>query len=451
MFQGRYNRIVLPFFFLFDIFVTLFIASFDNYLYSIENNNYASPFLACLFWAIPSLIFKSYKVPRVISFTYAARSTLLTFLCFLFLNIVFFLKLSSPASIAFAINFIFHIAIAQFSISYIRYLFFLNYRRKGKNYLNAVFLGKINNQKMKSFKVDSRNFGYHFIENFQNSENYINNLNMIILKEKVQIVFLLETENYITELIRVFCDAKGIRLKILISITEETRRLTGLDIIGGYLAMDLRHEPLLYLGNRIIKHTFDLIFSFISILFVLSWLPIVVKFFQVLSYPGPLFFIQDRVGHNGKKFRLYKFRTMKFSKDNNFAQKGKSKITKIKDKRIAWFGSLLRKSNFDEYPQFLNVLFGSMSIVGPRPYMIGEDIALEKNINKYRIRRFAKPGISGWAAVNGYRGGTDDLKLMSKRTEYDIWYLENWTLWLDLKIIFITIWQMVRLKVPKAY
>ena len=112
---------------------------------------------------------------------------------------------------------------------------------------------------------------------------------------------------------------------------------------------------------------------------------------------------------------------------------------------------LLRKTNLDEFPQFINVLLGSMSVVGPRPHMIDEDYNLEKNINNYKIRRFVKPGITGWAAIKGFRGGTNDMKLMSKRTELDIWYLERWSLRLDLKIIFITIWQMIRLKNPKAY
>ena len=92
-----------------------------------------------------------------------------------------------------------------------------------------------------------------------------------------------------------------------------------------------------------------------------------------------------------------------------------------------------------------------MSAVGPRPHMVGEDSILEKNVNKYRVRRFVKPGITGWAAINGLRGGTEDMKLMKKRTDFDIWYLENWSVWLDIKIILITIWHMVTFRIPKAY
>ena len=161
--------------------------------------------------------------------------------------------------------------------------------------------------------------------------------------------------------------------------------------------------------------------------------------------------IQDRIGHDGKLFRLFKFRTMYLSNDMELAQKGKSMKTKQADHRIPWFGRLLRRTNLDEYPQFINVLLGTMSTVGPRPHMVGEDSVLEKQVARYRIRRFVKPGITGWAAINGLRGGTENLKLMTKRTEYDIWYLENWSFWLDIKIIIITIWQMITFRIPKAY
>ena len=123
----------------------------------------------------------------------------------------------------------------------------------------------------------------------------------------------------------------------------------------------------------------------------------------------------------------------------------------MEDAWIPWFNRLLRKTNLDEYPQFMNVLLGSMSTVGPRPHMVGEDNELANKVLNYRVRRFVKPGITGLAAIKGYRGGTDDLDLMKKRTEFDIWYLENWSLWLDIKIMAITVWQMLTFRIPKAY
>jgi lipopolysaccharide/colanic/teichoic acid biosynthesis glycosyltransferase len=142
---------------------------------------------------------------------------------------------------------------------------------------------------------------------------------------------------------------------------------------------------------------------------------------------------------------------MVHSNEAKLAKDGEAEKTREGDVRVPWFGRLLRHTNLDEYPQFLNVLMGSMSTIGPRPHMFGEDLELENNVDNYRVRRFVKPGITGLAAIKGYRGGTDDLDLMGKRTELDIWYLENWSLLLDIKIMIITIWQMVTLRIPKAY
>ena len=142
---------------------------------------------------------------------------------------------------------------------------------------------------------------------------------------------------------------------------------------------------------------------------------------------------------------------MAYSSEVELAKIGQAAITSKVDSRVSWFGRLLRETNLDEYPQFINVLFGSMSTVGPRPHMVGEDKELANQINHYCVRRFVKPGITGWAAVKGFRGGTHNLELMSKRIKLDIWYLENWSLWLDLKIMIITVWQMVTFHIPKAY
>jgi lipopolysaccharide/colanic/teichoic acid biosynthesis glycosyltransferase len=135
-----------------------------------------------------------------------------------------------------------------------------------------------------------------------------------------------------------------------------------------------------------------------------------------------------------------KFRTMV---SNKSAEKGYSHLTSKDDHRITLIGKVLRKTNLDELPQFMNVLFGYMSVVGPRPHMVSEDREIADEIDKYRIRRFVKPGITGLAAINGYRGGTENLELMQKRIDQDIKYIENWSLWLDIKISIITFWQML--------
>tara|TARA_Y100001968_G_C18847136_1_gene476333 strand:- start:30 stop:503 length:474 start_codon:yes stop_codon:yes gene_type:complete len=150
--------------------------------------------------------------------------------------------------------------------------------------------------------------------------------------------------------------------------------------------------------------------------------------------------MQDRVGIDGISFRCMKFRTMV---SNKAAEKGYSHLTLKDDKRITWIGNILRKTNLDELPQFINVLMGNMSVIGPRPHMVSEDKEIAEKIEKYRIRRFVKPGITGLAAIKGYRGGTENLSLMQKRIDYDIKYIEEWSVWLDIKIAIITFWHMI--------
>ena len=173
------------------------------------------------------------------------------------------------------------------------------------------------------------------------------------------------------------------------------------------------------------------------------WIHVIVCILIKFSSKGPIFFKQKRVGRGGKEFYCIKFRTMSL---NGSGLDGNGEITKLDDNRITKLGTFLRKTNMDELPQFLNVLKGEMSVVGPRPHMIEEDYAVAEKLRKYRIRRFVRPGISGWAQVNGYRGGTEDMELMQKRVDYDIEYIESWTPWLDIKIIYYTVLQMLTLR-----
>jgi putative colanic acid biosynthesis UDP-glucose lipid carrier transferase len=134
----------------------------------------------------------------------------------------------------------------------------------------------------------------------------------------------------------------------------------------------------------------------------------------------------------------------------NITRSGKYRHTDKEDPRITRFGNFLRKTNLDELPQFINVLRGEMSVVGPRPHDSRENIEIRNKIDSYMWRHIGKPGVTGWAQVNGFRGGTDDIALMRKRTEYDIWYIENWSFWLDVQIIIMTVWKMIKGD-PNAY
>ncbi len=198
-----------------------------------------------------------------------------------------------------------------------------------------------------------------------------------------------------------------------------------------------RDEPLEEPWNSLGKRLFDVVFSFF-VLILLSPVYLIVAIAVKLSSPGPVFFKQKRTGKNGKDFYCLKFRTMKVNAeaDKLQATKGDSRITKV--------GAVLRKTNLDEMPQFVNVLFGDMSVVGPRPHMVSQTAQYSKLIDEYMVRHLAKPGITGWAQVTGFRGETSDISQMIGRVKQDVWYIENWSFWLDIRIIFQTVFNMIK-------
>ena len=417
------------------------------------NNLWWPSIIVSLIWAFPALYFKSYRAPRVYSNWAALRPTFFTWLsfCFLYTILVIF-DLLPTYDINSHVLFLLIIGLMLHLISLGRFLFFHQYRLKGKNIRNVLFIGSILNQNIfDKLKKDCLHYGYHMSSSIEDINHINNDLEGILIQGNINLVFLREVDENVSKLVNGICDQHGVRLKLLLNMDPSTGRKAGLDIIGGFPVMDVRREPLLYLGNRFSKRTVDIIMSSLSIICVLTWLPIIVKLAQIFSYPGPLLFVQKRIGLDGNIFKLYKFRTMYHTKEADQAKEGKAKKTSERDHRVPWFGQMLRKTNLDEYPQFFNVFMGSMSTVGPRPHMVGEDHELAEKVINYRVRRFVKPGITGWAAINGYRGGTNDMGLMSKRTKHDIWYLENWSLWLDIKIMAITIWQMLTFRIPKAY
>jgi putative colanic acid biosynthesis UDP-glucose lipid carrier transferase len=157
-----------------------------------------------------------------------------------------------------------------------------------------------------------------------------------------------------------------------------------------------------------------------------------------LTSRGPVFFAQLRSGRNNKSFYCYKFRTLRVNKEADSTQ-----VT-MNDTRITPLGRFLRKTNIDELPQFINVLMGDMSVVGPRPHMLRHTEDYSRLLNEYMVRHFVKPGVTGWAQVHGFRGEIRRKEQLRRRIEHDIWYLENWSLWLDLRIILLTIYVTVR-------
>lgn len=229
-----------------------------------------------------------------------------------------------------------------------------------------------------------------------------------------------------------------IRFKFVPDFKLYINRNAHMEYLEDIPILSLRPEPLEDIVNAIKKRLYDIIFSSLVIVFVLSWLIPIMAALIKLSSSGPIFFVQLRSGRGNKEFKCLKFRTLKVNDHANSIQVTKNDI------RITKLGSFLRKTNLDELPQFINVLLGNMSVVGPRPHMLKHTKMFSVIMNEYMIRHFVKPGVTGWAQVNGYRGEIKEDEQLRKRIEYDIWYMENWSLWLDIKIIWLTIYSTIR-------
>ena len=228
-----------------------------------------------------------------------------------------------------------------------------------------------------------------------------------------------------------YCDYKVVRFYYVpvsvesIGLNLKRELLDDIEIYTTY------ENPLQSVGNRLLKRTFDIVMSLFfliptAVIFPFIWL--IIK----IQSPGPIFFKQARTGIDGKTFYVLKFRSMHVNKDADKLQATKN------DPRKYPFGNFMRKSNIDELPQFINILKGDMSFVGPRPHMLAHTEQYSALITKYMVRHFVKPGLTGWAQVTGFRGETKELWQMEGRVKRDIWYMEHWSIWLDIRIIWMT-------------
>jgi putative colanic acid biosynthesis UDP-glucose lipid carrier transferase len=233
-------------------------------------------------------------------------------------------------------------------------------------------------------------------------------------------------------------DQACIRFKLVPDFGLFVNKPMHVNYMSGMPILTSRTEPLDDLANRIKKRIFDICFSALAIIFVLSWLVPLLGLLIWLESRGPIFFVQKRSGLNNKPFNCIKFRSMKMNSLSNIMQARKD------DDRFTSIGKFIRKTNLDEFPQFWNVLMGNMSIVGPRPHMLKHTEDYSALISRYMIRQFLKPGITGWAQVNGHRGETRRIEDMQARVDHDIWYMENWTMYLDVKIMGLTIYNIFK-------
>ncbi len=319
-----------------------------------------------------------------------------------------------------------------------------NYRRRGFNYTRVVIVGS-NDIAVRLYEemLNDDGFGYKVLGVFDKqrpnnalSELYVGTLDELdkfVKENAVDQIFvsISGNEENFTKAAKI-ADDNVTELYFVPQISKLVNRRFELYSLGCMPVLSTLHNPLKSLTNRCIKRAFDLLVSSIFLCFYpLIYIPIAIII--KLTSPGPIYFKQERTGYRGKTFYCLKFRSMHVNKESDKAQATKD------DPRKTKFGNFLRRSSLDELPQFINVWKGDMSIVGPRPHMLKHTDEYSRIISQYMVRHVVKPGITGWAQVNGYRGLTDEVWKMEKRVEYDVWYIEHWTLALDLKIMFRTV------------
>lgn len=265
-------------------------------------------------------------------------------------------------------------------------------------------------------------------------------MDRIIEEQKITQLFLLEVPLFpgVMNHMAFVGNRFGLRLLILNDLDEKFGHSMVMEYCDGVKLITLRTEPLENPLNRLIKRTMDICIALPVVMFVLPPLSLVVFLLQRVQSSGPVLFRQVRAGLGNKEFRIFKYRTMHVNHGREAQQ------ATVNDDRIFPAGRWMRRFSIDEFPQFLNVLIGDMSVVGPRPHLLEHNKEFEKELEHYNVRSFVKPGIAGLAQVRGYRGETINPEDLHQRIESDIYYIENWTLSLDILIVFRTFGQLIR-------
>ena len=335
-------------------------------------------------------------------------------------------------------------------------------RKAGRNTRHVLIIGggKIASRLCKELGYGQSISGYKVMgyfapreeENLSKGMTYLGNMkDYFDISQTIrpdEIFCTLPPDTYKTEVDRVIkiCNDHFIEFNFVPTMEGYPRRHMKITTLGNVNLIKLRDEPMNTLKCKIVKRTVDVVSSLAFLCTLYPFICLFVWLGDIISgNRGPLYFKQERTGYNGKSFVLYKFRSMKVNKDADRVQATKD------DPRKTKFGNFLRKSSIDELPQFINVLKGNMSLIGPRPHMLYHTEMYSKLIGNYMVRHLAKPGITGWAQVNGCRGETKEVEDMERRVEHDIWYIEHWTPLLDIVVFCKTIVQVLPGRDKQAY
>lgn len=376
--------------------------------------------------------------------------TLVTIFIFLFATCLIFLNIGD---VLVTFLFVYYISlVVGFSLWRVCVRLMLKwYRRKGYNFKKVIIVGAgKNGMDLYHVMKDDLSYGFNVLGFFDDNPALASSLpNLLGNTSQVEDYALAHgideiyctlpgtNDEKIARLLN-FAEKHMIRFFIVPEFYRNVKKSLVMEVLESVPLLTVRREPLQTIYNRILKRSFDIVFSLIVLLSVFPIMYVIIGTLIKLSSPGPILFKQKRTGLYGRDFECYKFRTMKVNAEADTLQAVKD------DPRKTKIGNFLRRTNLDEFPQFINVLKGDMSVVGPRPHMLKHTEQYSALIDKYMVRHLVKPGITGWAQVTGYRGETKTLEQMEGRVKRDVWYIENWTFFLDLKIIVVTFLNMLR-------
>lgn len=430
---GRYSKYLRPLTIIFDV-------SIINLLYFfLLKNKFSSNYdflIISLFWIICTISTSFYEVFRFTKLIQIADKSIKQFTffsIFLFAYIGFFSKEISNIEL---IKYIVSCFVLIVSIKYIIFNSLKWFRKHYKgNQRRVIIVG--NDQRSNQlayFFSNEKDYGYELINHFKSDELVFEVISFCKKNNIDEIYFSLEhasneeLDEYIDYTVDYFKTLKFIPTK-----TEIISNSSDFHYYGLIPILPSRLFPLQNQLNRFVKRSFDLIVSTLVIIFILSWLVPLIGILIKLESKGPIFFNQIRNGLFYKEFNCFKFRSMYVNNEANTIQATKN------DKRVTKIGKFLRKTSLDEMPQFFNVFLGDMSVCGPRPHMVSMTNHYEKIVTKFRLRHFIKPGITGMAQTHGCRGEIETQRDIVNRVKYDVFYLENWSLLLDIKIIYLTV------------
>lgn len=375
---------------------------------------------------------------------------LVTFLIILFSTCLIFLNIGDQLAtflliyyVALLVGFSFWRVLVRISLKI--------YRRKGYNFKRVIIVGAGKNG-MELYRVmkDDLSYGFHMMGFFDDNPalkdvipNYLgmtHEVEQYAIDNDVDEIYCTLPGTQDQKMLRMlnFAEKHMIRFYIVPEFYRIVKKSLVMQVMESVPLLTVRQEPLQAAYNRILKRAFDIAFSLAILCTIFPIMYVIVGILIKITSPGPIIFKQKRTGIYGQEFNCFKFRTMRVNPqaDSVQAQKDDPRKTKV--------GDFLRRSNLDEFPQFINVLRGDMSVVGPRPHMLKHTVQYSAIIDKYMVRHLVKPGVTGWAQVTGYRGETKTLEQMEGRVKRDVWYIENWSFFLDLKIIFVTVINMFK-------